>query len=722
MDRTAADARQEAAPAEAAGDESAGAGRGAAVSDTGRPRLREVMAARWRRHAPAWLPRLRVAAFAVAGAVLAVVVAGRVGATVGPFETTFSVRPSFHGYSLVRLAPLGSIELDTHDWPLALDVRVDEIGVAAAERIAGDPTSVETIGDEVAAEVREGLADLALRCALLGVAGGAIGALVARVRWESAVAGGAVGALLVSAVGAGTAVTFDADAVAEPRYTGLLTMAPRAVGDIETVIDRYGEYRVQLSDLVENVATLYLAGENLPTFSPTADTIRILHVSDVHLNPQAFDLMRQVSEQFAVDAIVDTGDLTDWGTTLETRFVEEIGRLDVPYVYVRGNHDSRAVQAAVAGQDNTVVLDGEAETVAGVRIWGVGDPRYTPDKDAESAAEPEKERAEAVAPAVADALRTAAPPPVDVVAVHDERMARELGGLVPLVLAGHTHDARQDVIDPVTGDDDADAGGGGERELGESADPGDEDPGGGTTGDGQRDGGGDTGGETADETGDDAAGDATGDDATGDDAAGDDVTGADAAGDDAAGDEQTAGDAASGEGPPGDEGRSEEPTILLVAGSTGGAGLRGLQGAEPEPLAASVLYLDASTHRLLAYDRLTVTGLGEAGATIERHVVPPLAEGAKGGGDAGSDAASPGDARAAGAPAPPATPPPGASRVGGRANRRARGGGGPRLVTRRCGGASGAPPGAPPARPAPRRTRPPRGPRWWRRRPCRGGS
>src|SRR5690606_34340749 len=63
------------------------------------------------------------------------------------------------------------------------------------------------------------------------------------------------------------------------------------------------------------------------------------------------------------------------------------------------------------------------------------------------------------------------------------------------------------------------------------------------------------------------------------------------------------------------------PTILLVEGSTGGAGLRGLQGAEPEPLAASILYFDAGTRHLVAYDRLTVKGLGETGATIQRHIV-----------------------------------------------------------------------------------------------------
>jgi predicted phosphodiesterase len=514
----------------------------------------------WRRHGPTWGPRVRLVVFAVAGAVLAVVVAGRIGAQVGPFDTTFSVRPSIHGYSLVRLAPLGTIELDTHDWPLALDVRVDEIGVAAAERIADNPRSVERLGDEVAAEVRDALRQLALRCAAVAVVGGVLGAVAARLDWRSGLVGGAAGALLVAAVGGGTAATFDADAVAEPRYTGLLTMAPRAVGNIETVIDRYGEYRIQLSDLVGNVATLYLAGENLPTFSPDADTIRILHVSDVHLSPQAFDLMRQVSDQFGVDAIVDTGDLTDWGTRPETRFVDEIGRLDVPYVYVRGNHDSRRIESAVGRQPNAVVLDGDAATVAGLRFWGFGDPRYTPDKDAEAAAEPEKDRAEAVAPTVAEGVLEAAPPPVDVLLVHDERVAGDVGGLVPLVLSGHAHNPRQDVIEPAGEDDDRVEG-------------------------------------TDDGT--DTAVDGTGDDGSDDGAAGEALS---------------------------DRRGIGEPTILLVEGSTGGAGLRGLQGDEPEPLAASVLYFDAETRRLLAYDRLTVKGLGESGATIDRHVVTTLAE------------------------------------------------------------------------------------------------
>ena len=64
-------------------------------------------------------------------------------------------------------------------------------------------------------------------------------------------------------------------------------------------------------------------------------------------------------------------------------------------------------------------------------------------------------------------------------------------------------------------------------------------------------------------------------------------------------------------------------SILLVEGSTGGAGLRGLQSGTPEPLTCSVLYFNPDTKALVAYDRITVEGLGQSGVKIERFVVTP---------------------------------------------------------------------------------------------------
>ncbi len=233
-------------------------------------------------------------------------------------------------------------------------------------------------------------------------------------------------------------------------------------------------------------------------------------MSDIHLNPQAFDLMQRVVTGFDIDAIVDTGDTTDWGSEPESRLLDQIGRLPVPYVWVRGNHDSPRTQEAIAAQANAVVLDGDARTVAGLRMWGLGDPRYTPDKSQPVGTDVERREAAAAAPRFAAALRAATPPPVDVVVVHDAQIAAGAGELTPLVLAGHSHEPRQGTI-----------------------------------------------------------------------------------------------------------GRA----LLLVEGSTGGAGLRALEGRTPEPLTCSILYFSPTTKALVAYDRIIVEGLGGSGISIERHVV-----------------------------------------------------------------------------------------------------
>ncbi len=456
--------------------------------------------------------RLRLVVFATAGAGVALIAAGSTHASVGPFDTTVSAQPSLSGHTTIRLAPLGSIELDTHTAPLHLELRVDELRLAEAERIARDPSVLESLEDDIAEDARQALIAVAVRGIVVAVIGGAIVALATSSRVRSVLMGAACGAALASTLGLATAVTFDAEAVAEPSYSGLLTVAPTAVGDVEGVVDRFGEYRAQLTDLVGNVVTLYRTTQGLPTFEPGDDTVRVLHVSDIHLNPQAFDLIDLLVDEFGIDVVADTGDITDWGTEPESQLIEQIGDVGVPYLWVRGNHDSRATQGEVARQPGAIVLDGEATTVEGLRFWGFADTRYTPNKDQPMGQDEERAQADERASEVADRLAADMPPAVDVVMVHDARMASEIGGQVPLILAGHTHEPEQ-------------------RDL--------------------------------------------------------------------------------------------DGTVVLIEGSTGGAGLRSLRDEDPVPLTCSILYFDPDTGALVAYDQLTVRGLGETGARIERHVLDP---------------------------------------------------------------------------------------------------
>ena len=208
--------------------------------------------------------------------------------------------------------------------------------------------------------------------------------------------------MVAAALGGCTAFTYRPEAVSEPRYTGLLTIAPRAVGDVEALVDRFDDYRVQLTEMVRNVVTIYRAAEGLPSLDVDDDATRILHISDVHNNPQAFDLVEELVAQFNIDAVVDTGDITDWGSEPESRLLDAVGQVEVPYVFVRGNHDSRGTQRAVEAE-GAIVLDGEVADVAGLRMWGIGDPRFTPDKSQPTGKDVEAEQIEAFAPRCAPA-------------------------------------------------------------------------------------------------------------------------------------------------------------------------------------------------------------------------------------------------------------------------------------------------------------------------------
>ena len=136
--------------------------------------------------------------------------------------------------------------------------------------------------------------------------------------------------------------------------------------------------------------------------------------------------------------MLDTGDLVDWGTPAEAALAGQIAGLGVPYVYVKGNHDSAGIAAAVARQPNAVVLDAgdPPREVAGLRFVGMADPRFTPDKTTgdDHAAHRVGEAAEVFA-----ATLRAQQSDADIALVHAPAAGRALAGLVPLVLAGDIH-------------------------------------------------------------------------------------------------------------------------------------------------------------------------------------------------------------------------------------------------------------------------------------------
>ena len=423
-----------------------------------------------RSHRRRLLLAVELAGVGLLGAMLAVAVAGSVTREVGPFSADLSLHPSLSGGTEVAVPPLGQLQLDTHDGPVKLEVRINQLRPDAARSIATNPNALRGLGAEVNDDLRTGVRDLLLRTALVTVVGAAaLGLLVFRqLRRTLAAAASGVAALWV--IGGVTALTADSRSLAEPKFTGLLASAPGAVGDVRDILASVDAYGVQLGRLVVNVTDLYAVTSGLETFVPDDGTLRVLHISDLHLNPTSYGIVESVVEQFNVDVVVDTGDSTDLGTSAELPYLDAIGGLDTPYVWIRGNHDSRLVQAAVARQPNTTVLDGpEVVEVAGVRFLGQGDPRFI--RDSETRGEAPPEVLEVVGEQLREAYDEAEDPP-DLVLTHDPATSGPLLGGPPVVLAGHTHERRVETEDGTTLLVQGSTGGAGLRALrGEGATP-----------------------------------------------------------------------------------------------------------------------------------------------------------------------------------------------------------------------------------------------------------
>ncbi len=381
------------------------------------------------------------------GCWLGLLAGGHLDASVGPLETRMSVVPNLHGGTEVAIPPLGELTVDSHDGPWRLNTEVTRINAGDARRIFSNPSAVNGLGEQVVDDLTGAAITLVARAVLAGVLGALLlGLLVFRRRFRLVFASAGVSLAVILGGGAAAAATWDPESIQEPQYSGLLASAPTVVGDAQSIVNDFQKYEAQLAKLVTNVSRLYDVTSTLPAYQPDPSTIRVLFVSDIHLNPSAWEVIRPITEQFNIDVIVDAGDISDHGTAAENAFIDPIATLGVPYVWVRGNHDSAITQAAVASQPNAVVLDGEAVEVEGLRFIGAGDPRFTPDKNTRDAPAPPS--VAQVALGLDDRVEqsVAAGEPVDVAVMHDGAAARVLDGDVPLVLSGHYHRREQTLL------------------------------------------------------------------------------------------------------------------------------------------------------------------------------------------------------------------------------------------------------------------------------------
>ncbi|MFJ4920765.1 metallophosphoesterase [Streptomyces sp. NPDC088725] len=389
---------------------------------------------------------LGLMAVALIGAWLGLLIAGSVRAPVGPMDTSMTLRPSLTGGTKINVSPLGALELSTHNAPVRLDVDVDQLDPVRSQALVEHPDRISGLQDEVAHDVGHGATELAVRSAVAVVSGAtALGLAVYR-RPRRALAAGGLALALLAASGVGAYATWNPKSVLEPRFSGLLSSAPQVVGSARSIVSDFDTYQKELARLVTNVTKLYDATSTLPAYQPDPGTLRVLHVSDIHLNPAAWQIISSLVDQYKIDVVIDSGDAMDHGTAAENGFLDPIADLGAPYIWVRGNHDSKVTQQYLEHMKNVRVLDeGSAVTVAGLRVAGMGDPAFTPDRSLEVQGDAaQREAGKFLATGLRD--QALAGHPADIAVTHEPVAARQTDGLVPLVLAGHIHHRETEVL------------------------------------------------------------------------------------------------------------------------------------------------------------------------------------------------------------------------------------------------------------------------------------
>lgn len=393
--------------------------------------------------------RRAVAALGVVAPLLAAVLVFGMAAsaerTVGPVAVRAELAPALDGIATLAFPPFGAVAADTHAGPVDVTLTLTSVDIEALTTVAsaGQPEAAEVA--EWLARVRGVVATAVLRGLLAALLTAAVVAMALGRSLRRVVTALGMTAVVLAVPGAIAGATFDQRAFAEPRFEGALSHAPAAFGLVQQRLTDIEALQRQVGSLASDLASYYGVPQSLVPGGTLPGTYRVLHVSDLHLDPVGMQLVLDLASAYDVEFIIDTGDITHFGTAQEAALAAaQLG--SKPYVFVPGNHDSPAIAAALALDPRVTVLDGETTVTArGLAILGIGDPAGS-GSDVEPDPVLAAERGAAAASVVERRVAAGEEPP-DVVAVHDPAAGMSFAGLVGLVLSGHSHTPSLEVVD-----------------------------------------------------------------------------------------------------------------------------------------------------------------------------------------------------------------------------------------------------------------------------------
>lgn len=350
-------------------------------------------------------------------------------------ELRLSLEIFDNGLTEIYVPPVGIISAKTHQTPIKLGITLTNIDIDLMRQIIEEPIDQAELMEMVIREFRWSVSIFIARMLFIAFIGGAFAMLLLHKKdiidyLKAALLGFTIMAILLT----GTFYTYNINEFSNPQYRGIIRAAPWMIGFAQDAFGKVDQLGEQLKLTANNLYELFEKVDLVRPIGEFADTIKILHVSDIHNNPAAYDFIQQVSESFQVDLIIDSGDISDFGSPLETLLLERLNEFTLPYLFVAGNHDSPEIISAMELIENVIVINNEILNVKGFNIMGLHDPASVstilvpPNEDIVM---------EYIQKAELILKETDIIP--DIFVVHHPHIAMAFSNKIPVILHGHRH-------------------------------------------------------------------------------------------------------------------------------------------------------------------------------------------------------------------------------------------------------------------------------------------
>jgi Icc-related predicted phosphoesterase len=355
------------------------------------------------------------------------------------FSFTIQTKITPAGGTRIAIPPVGELFFKSHLTPWQIKITLNEIDFSKLEQQLKEMPPKQQWLKLFQTELLKAVLSLFAMALGWGLLGALTVLLVFRIFPKNRLFWYGIGlslAVIFSLIGA-TVATYDQSAAERPQYQGVLESAPWAMNLVTMGLDNLSIIGDNLRKVSSGLPLLYKQAGQIQNIGEVQSDLTILHVSDIHNNPAAFDFITELVANFKINFIIDTGDVTDYGTALEAETLTKIGRYGVPYVFIPGNHDSPLIIERLKQLKNVKILSKGILELSGITIAAIADPAsqsYNSDVSDSKTMEEYKNQ-------LTELVRKMDITPT-IVAVHNRILAGDLIGKVPLVLHGHDHQYR----------------------------------------------------------------------------------------------------------------------------------------------------------------------------------------------------------------------------------------------------------------------------------------